>query len=401
MDILKDTSYGLISVINNPESYFDRCYLLTQIGTEDLPHLILTNGKVANNNPKHCLVKTPPKTLRANKFWSWAFEQLKEIIQSYPKIQFILHEHGVGMVSAMSKVMLRGKMLRICSLYSGEYAFFSSRGWTIDPNGRAFITSAQKWKIIKSRFKPLLYRFVSVFGANIIIGNSSEAANELSSIFRFKQRYVMNTCILPERFAIEKPTPPQMKDTATRIQLLYAGKIYPAKGIGTLLKSFSLLEAADPNKYQLTMIGGIPNNDQAWFNSMLDQFNLKDKIKLLPKVPQEELIAYYQHADLFILPSFFEGSPRVMKEAIAAGSLVLCSNIAGTKIVDPTGAISFFFEPGNAAELKSKIQELSEAKAVHQARKAKGQAYIQAFSVANLAKERLQFYKKILKENER
>ena len=44
---------------------------------------------------------------------------------------------------------------------------------------------------------------------------------------------------------------------------------------------------------------------------------------------QDELIAAYQRANVFVLPSFYEGLPLVIVEAMACGCTVVCTDLPG------------------------------------------------------------------------
>jgi len=67
-------------------------------------------------------------------------------------------------------------------------------------------------------------------------------------------------------------------------------------------------------------------------------------------MPHEKLINYYQKADVFCLPSFSEGFPCVVVEAMACGKPVVASQVGGvTEIVDDQSGI--MVPPGDARAL--------------------------------------------------
>ena len=70
----------------------------------------------------------------------------------------------------------------------------------------------------------------------------------------------------------------------------------------------------------------------------------------------EELLAWYQRADLFVLPSIREAFGAVVNEALVAGCPVLVSTLAGAaELVEP-GRNGDLFSPDSETELSDKIK---------------------------------------------
>lgn len=69
-----------------------------------------------------------------------------------------------------------------------------------------------------------------------------------------------------------------------------------------------------------------------------------------------ELKALYQHAKVFVLPSYHEGLPIVALEAISSGTNVLLSNI--TPNLDIEAPEDSYFGVGNEQMLAEKIEKL-------------------------------------------
>ena len=104
---------------------------------------------------------------------------------------------------------------------------------------------------------------------------------------------------------------------------------------------------------------------------------------------------YYNSSHLMVFPSFFEGSPRVVKEALASNCLVLCSDISGTRMIDPKGEVLVFFNPGDAETLAKKIIDIIHNYDHYSSRKLKSNQLINKFSPKRIAKERAAFYMKL------
>ncbi len=85
------------------------------------------------------------------------------------------------------------------------------------------------------------------------------------------------------------------------------------------------------------------------------KYGLEDVFQLLPKtvvIAQE-----YQNADYFCLPSFYEGTPNALCEALACGLPVICSDVCDNGIYIKEGANGFLFNPHIVSEMADKIEK--------------------------------------------
>ena len=114
-------------------------------------------------------------------------------------------------------------------------------------------------------------------------------------------------------------------EAGTPLRLAYAGKISRPKGVPEMLAALDRL-ASDSGvpAFELTMAGGC--QDEV----------MKEKIKDLPpwaewlgQIPQAALADLLRRTDIFILPSYFEGLPLVLIEAMSAGAVPLSTDLPG------------------------------------------------------------------------
>lgn len=84
----------------------------------------------------------------------------------------------------------------------------------------------------------------------------------------------------------------------------------------------------DLNAY-LVIIGDGP--DREIIENLIQTSGFKDRILYLGSVPNKEIHKYYEGADIFINPSYSEGFPRVLIEAMACGLPVVATDVGGTK----------------------------------------------------------------------
>jgi glycosyltransferase involved in cell wall biosynthesis len=114
-----------------------------------------------------------------------------------------------------------------------------------------------------------------------------------------------------------------------KINISYAGKICESKGLKSLINSLDLLNY--PEDFIEINFAGI-GSDAKTYNEILDMAKkCKYKVNFVGKLNQYDLAELFNRSQLFILPSFYEGLPIVVLEALACGDDVILTNIFGVK----------------------------------------------------------------------
>ena len=120
-----------------------------------------------------------------------------------------------------------------------------------------------------------------------------------------------------------------IKKNKKSINIAYAGKICKSKGIKSLLLSLNKL-SYDKDLVTLNVAGSSSNKEELKEILQLAN-NCKYKINFLGRLNHNDLSQLFNKSDLFILPSFYEGLPVVVLEALACGCKVIVSDINGVK----------------------------------------------------------------------
>ena len=106
--------------------------------------------------------------------------------------------------------------------------------------------------------------------------------------------------------------------------LLFVGIIVEQKGIRYLIKSMPKVIEVYPDA-KLVIVGeGNLKNEMIEF---ADKLNVSNNLHFTGILPHDELPQYFATADLFILPSFSEGWPVVVMEALSSGTPTIVTNI--------------------------------------------------------------------------
>lgn len=87
----------------------------------------------------------------------------------------------------------------------------------------------------------------------------------------------------------------------------------------------------------------------------ISEYGLSDVLHLLPKT--QSIAEKYREADYFCLPSFYEGTPNVICEAMASGLPVICSNVCDNPRYVHEGENGFLFDPHSPEDMADKIEQ--------------------------------------------
>jgi glycosyltransferase involved in cell wall biosynthesis len=136
------------------------------------------------------------------------------------------------------------------------------------------------------------------------------------------------------------------------VNLLFVGALFKRKGIHDLIRAVALLPREIEIK--LNIVGDGPDKD--YFFKLTKELKLQNKIIFSGFVPNgEQLFKLYDEADVFILPSYLEGFPRVVYEAFCRGVAVLVTAVGGVPYLLTDGTEALFIEKGNIENIAEKI----------------------------------------------
>lgn len=210
----------------------------------------------------------------------------------------------------------------------------------------------KKW----SWFAKLILRIGEKFalgGANAVIFVNKEQLKKFNAKIQKKSFYIPNGV----RFLAQSEQTNFLKkhDLVPQKYVLSVGRITSEKGFDYLIDTF--LSLSDKT-YKLVIAGGI-DHKTSYSKSVCEKAQKQDNIVMTGFVIKEELAQLYSHAKLFVLPSYNEGFPLVLLEAMNYKLNILVSNITATKEINlPADA---YFQVGNKEELLQKLnQKLAE-----------------------------------------
>lgn len=131
--------------------------------------------------------------------------------------------------------------------------------------------------------------------------------------------------------------------------VLFYGSWLERKGKSVLVRAASKL-AEDGHQLRWLLVGTGKSENEVLADWPV---HLRDSVEVRPHVAAHEDDAIYQQATAFVLPSYFEGQPLTLLQAMESGRCVVTSRSCGQKDIVSHGKNGLLVEPGSAEELAS------------------------------------------------
>jgi glycosyltransferase involved in cell wall biosynthesis len=137
-------------------------------------------------------------------------------------------------------------------------------------------------------------------------------------------------------------------------RVLFSGTWIARKGIRQVIEAFSLLAERHP-LLQLGILGAGLSDSRvlADFPSAI-----RSRITVHPALSHADSAELLLDYDIFLLPSFFEGTPLALIEAMCSGLPVVTTTTCGMKDVVEDGINGLLISPGNSAEVVRSVEQL-------------------------------------------
>ena len=133
-------------------------------------------------------------------------------------------------------------------------------------------------------------------------------------------------------------------------QLVFMSHVSDEKGVGCLLEAFSHL----PKDYSLDFYGAIKEK-------RYETFGWEDHgVRYRGEVSSEEVLRRLTEYDLLLLPSFREGYPGIIIEALSVGMPVISTQVGGIPEIITDGVNGRLVHPAATGDLAEAIQSVGE-----------------------------------------
>lgn len=139
-------------------------------------------------------------------------------------------------------------------------------------------------------------------------------------------------------------------------RLLVVGALIPRKGYTVLVEALTKLAA---DKWEMTIVGATDHDPKyaTVVREAIIKSGLRSRIELTGAVTERDLQRFYARANVFVMPSLFEGYGMVLSEAIARGLPIVCTTGGAISDTVPAAA-SIQVEPGDAEALAEALERV-------------------------------------------
>lgn len=199
----------------------------------------------------------------------------------------------------------------------------------------------------------------AVTAARAIIVPSAFTKHQLLHMYGVNSQKVFVTHEAPEDAYYENE-----KNAHTRIEkfkirgpfVIYTGNVYPHKNVKLLIEAIKMYNSRNEQPLTLAVVCA-RNVFRTRLETWVEELGVRDQVRFLGFVPDEDLRELYREAVAFVTPSLLEGFGLPGLEAMAAGTVVLSSNTAS--LPEIYGKAAHYFDPHKVDELVSGLEKIS------------------------------------------
>lgn len=267
----------------------------------------------------------------------------------------VVHLHNHFANSSCSVAMLTSEMSGIpfSVMFHGPAIFFEPQRWRIDE------------KIARARFVTCISHFCR------------SQAMYFSDPVHWSKLRIVHCGVTPADYGTARASGATRGDAPV---VIFVGRLDAVKGVPLLLEAFAALRERHPEA-RLKIVGDGPARADCEARALA--LGLTERAEFLGYRAMDEVPALLDAADLLVLPSFAEGLPVVLMEALAARIPVIASRVAGVQELVEDGETGYAIPAGDLESLIARMDQLLGDPALRARLGAAGRARVEAeFDIA-------------------
>ncbi|MEH2058673.1 MAG: glycosyltransferase family 4 protein [Nostoc sp.] len=218
----------------------------------------------------------------------------------------------------------------------------------------------------------------------------------------WKSFYIENLGLKPEQVVVfynpvKIPAEVPYRSASIKVNLLFLGRIGERKGAFDLIKAFSLLPTECKTRSNMIMAG---DGDIEKARNLITNLNLEDYIKLPGWIGSDERDILLSQADVFVLPSYNEGLPLAMLEAMAWELPVIVTPVGGIPEIVTQSENGLIVNQGSVQQLSDAIKSLIENDALRLSLGTKARTSVFPLDIKNHWVSFLDLYRSVLNRDD-
>jgi colanic acid/amylovoran biosynthesis glycosyltransferase len=228
------------------------------------------------------------------------------------------------------------------------------------------------------------------YPAGLLLGRKIEAAEFVACVSYFGRAQAMRV-VTPDQWSklhvircgLALAELPEHAASSEASRLIAVGRLSPEKGHAGLLEAFAAV-SRDHEALQLVLVGDGPESER--LRALAKELGIAERVHFAGRLGERATLVDIARSDILVHPSFMEGLPIVLMEAMAMGTPVIASRIAGIPELIEDGKSGLLFTPSDWEELAACIRRLVEDRDLREKLSAAGRAAVaQGFEIAGSA----------------
>lgn len=274
-------------------------------------------------------------------FFKRAMKAMKRILLLFYKLIVYKPDASLIFASAGASAIEKGLMVFLCDFCGSKALIF--------PRAGALIEQTDKNTLFKIIIR-FLYKRSSLFlcqgpkWQDYAINNLQIPTSKVLTISNWTATDDLLNIGLQRKY-----------DPNEQIKILFVGWLEDFKGVFDLLSAIKNILKYSPN-LTMTFVGDGSSMKQA--KEIVKRNKLNDNIKFLGWKSGHELNECYRKNNIFVLPSWSEGLPNVVIEAMAAGLSVITTNVGTISEVFTNKENLILVSPKNEEQLFESIKKI-------------------------------------------
>jgi glycosyltransferase involved in cell wall biosynthesis len=192
----------------------------------------------------------------------------------------------------------------------------------------------------------------AIKNSDIITVVSHSCAKELRDIYKIGRRIsIVNNGTDTIFFA------PKERNDLKEPYILYTGRLDSRKGLVDLIESAKYV-CQEHSDIKFILTGKGPN--KKYLEQRINELSLNKNIYFAGFVDRSKLLEYYQNATIYVLPSYYEGLPTTLLEAMSCGIPSIATDVEGSSELITDGETGLLVPPRNPKRLADAILRLLE-----------------------------------------
>lgn len=262
---------------------------------------------------------------------------LKDILGFFSIMKIILQENPDKVIAYQAKTIIYGSVAAKLSKVKEVYALIGGLGSVIRETDKSSIAK----KILKVEYKTA-FKF-----CNKVFFQNKDDVQEVKNMKLIKEDKVV--MINGSGVNLEKFRPTPMPEETT---FLFIGRIIKDKGVLEYIEAAKIVKKKYP-KAKVQIVGYFDTNPTSVSEKKIQSYVNDEIIEYLGST--EDVRPFLKNSSVFVLPSYHEGTPKSVLEAMAIGRPIITTDAPGCRETVINGLNGFLVPVKNEKLLAKKM----------------------------------------------